>query len=102
MGDWGKFDGLEVLVSMLGSECDEYVQILKYIGPEYLLGHSFVSIFEYIRLFVQFSIQIFIRTYFIRMYSDIRSCQICYTYQYIRTFTRVKKIVFPRLMIFAT
>ena len=41
MGDWGKFDGLEVLVSMLGSECDEYVQILKYIGPEYLLGHSF-------------------------------------------------------------
>ena len=76
MGDWGKFDGLEVLVSMLGSECDEYVQILKYIGPEYLLGHSFVSIFEYIRLFVQFSIQIFIRTYFIRMYSDIRSCKI--------------------------
>ena len=54
MGDWGKFDGLEVLVSMLGSECDEYVQILKYIGPEYLLGHWLYqfSFFKYIRKFV--------------------------------------------------
>ena len=49
------------------TECDEYIQIFKYIGHEYIFGHSFVSIF------------------LLRIYSDIHSCQIC-LYEYIRTF----------------
>ena len=48
-------------------ECDEYIRIFEYIGHEYIIGHSFVSIF------------------LLRIYSDIRSCQIC-LYEYIRTF----------------
>ena len=51
----------------LSPECDEYIQIFEYIGHEYIFGHSFVSIF------------------LLRIYSDIRSCQIC-LYEYIRTF----------------
>ena len=50
-----------------GTECDEYIRIFEYIGHEYIFGHSFVSIF------------------LLRIYSDIRSCQIC-LYEYIRTF----------------
>ena len=48
-------------------QCDEYIRIFEYIGHEYIFGHSFVSIF------------------LLRIYSDIRSCQIC-LYKYIRTF----------------
>ena len=43
------------------------IRIFEYIGHEYIFGHSFVSIF------------------LLRIYSDIRSCQIC-LYEYIRTF----------------
>ena len=48
-------------------ECDEYIRIFEYIGHEYIFGHSFVS------------------TFLLRIYLDIRSCQIC-LYEYIRTF----------------
>ena len=41
--------------------------LFKYIGHEYIFGHSFVSIF------------------LLGIYSDIRSCPIC-LYEYIRTF----------------
>ena len=58
---------LSVLLKMSTSECDEYIRIFEYIGHEYIFGHSFVSIF------------------LLRIYSDIRSCQIC-LYEYIRTF----------------
>ena len=43
------------------------IWIFEYIGHEYIFGHSFVSIF------------------LLRIYSDIRSCQIC-LYEYIQTF----------------
>ena len=48
-------------------ERDDYIRIFEHIGHEYIFGHSFVSIF------------------LLRIYSDIRSCQIC-LYEYIRTF----------------
>ena len=46
------------------------IQIFEYFGSEYLFGYSFVSIFlyEYIRRFIRVK-------KFIRIYSDIRSCQ---------------------------
>ena len=56
-----------VIVIIIITECDEYIRIFEYIGHKYLFGHSFVSIF------------------LLRIYSDIRSCQIC-LYEYIRTF----------------
>ena len=65
--------GLSVFTKkwLSNAECDEYIQIFEYIGHEYIFRHSFVSIF------------------LLRIYSDIRSCQIC-LYEYIQTFVRVK------------
>ena len=34
----------------LSPECDKYIRIFEYIGHKYIFGHSFVSIWTFVRV----------------------------------------------------
>ena len=79
-----------VLISRYRSECDEYIRIFEYsniFDPNIYSGirsyhFSDTNIFGYS----------FVSTFWIRIYSDIRSCQL-FGYEYIRIFVRGKILI---------